>query len=1836
MKNYLHSEKFIQFFKHRLLLPVLLTLVFSSKLLAQGYISHSRVFGSSGNQSVTELIVEGGYSYILGITTGNNYPITLGSVPAGISSKSTLTKFDASGNLVWSRYLPLGSGNINDYSKMVLENGVLYLGAVTNSINVPVTNGSVGGGTSDIIFTKIDATNGAILHNAYLGGNGVDPGGIDMAVENGYTYITYLTGSSNIPVTTGPAFVGQYDRVVQKLDASGNMVYGTYTGNVSGSGSLLPISPVSLKVENGIAYMAFALVSGTANFISTDGSTVVGSNDIAVLRLDVNGNKTLGKILGGSGADNSPALAIHNGDIYLASAVGSTNFPVTDGSSRGSANGSMVLSRINSNGDLVFSRYLANAAAGLNVYNLKPTVQYYNGSVYAAMAFIGAYSMATTDGSTGSNALVKVDAATGATQFATLFGQNRPTTPPNAFTDMFIGDDGIYTTTPIVTPGSAFVTDGSTLTSPSGTFIARHALDGKLLYASFLTARTSSTTIGSIYHLDVENGKIYVSGFTYDAGGFPVTAPPLGFTTNPIERDLSWTVLEFCPPVPTTNNITPLSQSTCQGGLVQGLTGNEVVYPSSEVPPIYVYGTAREQMEIRPRYQWQSSTSSTGPWINIVAGTQRDYIPPTAAQTLYYRRLVLPPAGCGDGPVSISPVAEVVISANAAPAVTSDVFNTCVNSPVNISATVSGGTAPYTYAWDNGISSVTNSATVTPTANSVYTITVTDANGCQQIGQAIVNAYVADAGPATATVCAGNPVRIGAAPPAGLAGVTYSWTPIAGLDDPTAAQPLATPGVSTVYTLQMTIPVSGGGTCTTSDNITVNLQAGPTTPNFAGADQATCKGGTLNLGTAAEAGFTYTWTPGSYLSSATTSTTTFSAGTSVPQPNPYVFTLTAASNGCTFTDQVSVAVLDVDAGEEYCGPRTLGTADKTPGVTGKTYLWTIVSGPGTFTGPTNTPSTTVSASAGGNTTYRVTVSYLGASCSDDVVVTEGCSGGCPDVEIDTIANHGCPSAALGAVTLRANPSNLANTGWTYTWSSVPAGGLSATTGNTVTLTDNVERDVTVTVSRADNPAVTCSHTIHVNDPSWSLPVFNVPDQSVCSSTPVSIGAAAVAGYFYTWQNVSAGDIHASNPSVSPALTTLYPVTIDDVGSGCRTLDTVTVTVKPLIIDPGPDWVACSNALITLGTPAQPGYTYSWNPQVASYQNGTTYQSAMPQVLVATSQDFTLTVTDPETGCTDDSTVNIIIDENNTLPTMTSPTICAGGSTTIGMPALTGVTYSWSPATGLSGTTVAQPVANPTSTQVYTLTATYYDAGGAPACTKTGSLTVFVTAPQITMSDESICPSGSLYNLSTGVTVNGATTYSWSPAMLVTNPNALNTTVKSNPGTPTTFTLTATDANGCTSSASKVVSPTNTAPEAGSSGFVCTGSSKTLGAASNTGTLSWTVSPAIAGTLSPANGAEPVFTPALADAGKNFTFIITQDISGCINVDSVQVLVRGLILPAMPAQTVCMNAPATIGVTPQEHVTYSWTPTTGLTDPNAATTTVTSVTANSVYTLTAIDVYGCSATGNAAVGMNPVSAPTVNIPDVTAGVGTSGTPFAPQVSPMPADYAYSWSPADRLNNPYIPNATATPGAAGTYIYNLSVTDENGCTTTEDVQLNVVPFSTLPVKLSSFTANTNSCGVRLNWRIESFENFSRFIIERKGSNGDYKEIDVIYHDPSRSMYQFDDVDPGNGNWAYRLKLVDQDGKSTYSLVVLAKVNCSAGELLVVYPNPVNNEVYIKSGKPVRSVTLFSMTGKIIHLREYRQLQPGIILMPIETQLSQGIYFLRVVASDGTIQNTKLLKE
>ncbi|MBW7468424.1 hypothetical protein ABID22_002836 [Pontibacter aydingkolensis] len=101
------------------------------------------------------------------------------------------------------------------------------------------------------------------------------------------------------------------------------------------------------------------------------------------------------------------------------------------------------------------------------------------------------------------------------------------------------------------------------------------------------------------------------------------------------------------------------------------------------------------------------------------------------------------------------------------------------------------------------------------------------------------------------------------------------------------------------------------------------------------------------------------------------------------------------------------------------------------------------------------------------------------------------------------------------------------------------------------------------------------------------------------------------------------------------------------------------------------------------------------------------------------------------------------------------TICQGGE--VRLEATAAATYSWSPATGLSSTTVANPIASPAQTTTYTLTTTNAD-----GCTATTQVTVTVNPlPAASITTEggtTICQGSSLVLKAN--TEGGITGYQW--------------------------------------------------------------------------------------------------------------------------------------------------------------------------------------------------------------------------------------------------------------------------------------------------------------------------------------------------------------------------------------------------------------------------------------------------------------------------------------------
>jgi len=113
--------------------------------------------------------------------------------------------------------------------------------------------------------------------------------------------------------------------------------------------------------------------------------------------------------------------------------------------------------------------------------------------------------------------------------------------------------------------------------------------------------------------------------------------------------------------------------------------------------------------------------------------------------------------------------------------------------------------------------------------------------------------------------------------------------------------------------------------------------------------------------------------------------------------------------------------------------------------------------------------------------------------------------------------------------------------------------------------------------------------------------------------------------------------------------------------------------------------------------------------------------------------------EPNCGYNDGNVFSVVIDNislNGALPTAdagTNDTICAGSSTQLN--ATGGVIYAWSPTTGLSSATIANPIANPAATTTYTVTVT----GTCGNATDTVVLTVnpLPATPVITQSNDTL-------------------------------------------------------------------------------------------------------------------------------------------------------------------------------------------------------------------------------------------------------------------------------------------------------------------------------------------------------------------------------------------------------------------------------------------------------------------------------------------------------------------
>lgn len=456
-------------------------------------------------------------------------------------------------------------------------------------------------------------------------------------------------------------------------------------------------------------------------------------------------------------------------------------------------------------------------------------------------------------------------------------------------------------------------------------------------------------------------------------------------------------------------------------------------------------------------------------------------------------------------------------------------------------------------------------------------------------------------------------------------------------------------------------------------------------------------------------------------------------------------------------------------------------------------------------------------------------------------------------------------------------------------------------------------------------------------------------------------------------------------------------------------------------------------------------TYTWNPSA-------TLSSANASVVTATPPTTTTyTVNGSAGGClyTASITLNVIPPPAVTVSPVTSG-ICPGQSVTL--TAGGSATYNWNPSAGLNTTTGSVVVASPTAATNYTVI------GGSGTCTSSAVASVTMNpGPTLVTSNGTIC-AGAIWNC----TVTGASSYTWQPG------NMTGPSVNVSPASTTIYTVTGTNASGCTSTTTMqvVVNPIPN-PVVGSNSPVCINTALNLTASGGT-SYSWTGPNSFT-----SNVQNPTINPASTlDAG---VYSVTVTSLGCSNTGSVNVIVTTPTTSASNTGTYC--AGSTMSFSAPAASSYTWSGPSGIFS-NAQNPTIPNSTPamSGTYTLqVAIGTCTASATTSATVFALPTPTAQSNSP-VCEGQTLSFT-----CSPFPT---YSWSgPAGYTSAQQFPSIIGcAPSNGGPYI--VTVTDANGCTNSTTITAVVNPTPNIVVNNPTVCVNqtinlTSSGGSTYSW-------------------------------------------------------------------------------------------------------------------------------------------------------------
>ncbi len=511
----------------------------------------------------------------------------------------------------------------------------------------------------------------------------------------------------------------------------------------------------------------------------------------------------------------------------------------------------------------------------------------------------------------------------------------------------------------------------------------------------------------------------------------------------------------------------------------------------------------------------------------------------------------------------------------------------------------------------------------------------------------------------------------------------------------------------------------------------------------------------------------------------------------------------------------------------------------------------------------------------------------------------------------------------------------------------------------------------------------------------------------------------------------------------------------------------------------------------------------------------------------------------------------------TLAAISNTTSCLGNSIALSTSTISGATYTWyNGSTPIIGVT--------TETYNATISGNYSVKLNNIGCTVPSNSVSLVFNPlptlSITTTSSTICAAQSV-----SINVSGASTYLWTGG-------GNNATYTVSPLVNTIYSVTGTDANNCSNTAtiSIVVNPTPTVQITASQLAICPSETATL-TLSGALTYTWTDnSTSISYTVSPTT---------------NTTYsVIGADVNGCIGNASVTLTVNPSPSISISASNSVICSGNSSLLTASGANTYSWT-----NGPNASTYSVSPLT-NTTYTVIGRDLNNCSNQG--------VITLSVNITPTVIATASSNTLCAGQTTTLTASGAstYSWVSTG--------NTSVTEIVSPVINTNYSVIGtDNGCSATASVQIVANPTPTISVVSSNtlicagesvtLTANTN--GTVYTWSNAA----------TTASISVSPSVTTVY-----SVTVSDGVCSSSSS-------ITQNVSTCTAINQLEDLN-----FINLYPNPFNHSLEVlvnNSNEQNKSITIniYNVLGENV----YSQKALGSKTIINTTDLGNGTYFVRV---------------